>query len=83
MVVILFSIKKEEKRVGVKPNIYIHPHITMMSSSSQIKWNCPNCQVTVKDRDKYCNNCQTMLVWTCIGSEKNGLYKNYRLVEKF
>jgi hypothetical protein len=53
-----------------------------MSSSSQIKWDCPNCQITVTDRHKYCNNCQTMLVWTCVASEKSSLYKNYHELEE-
>jgi hypothetical protein len=49
-----------------------------MLSSSQIKWDRPTCQITVNNRHKYCNNCKSMLVWTCVAFEKSGLYSNYR-----
>ncbi|CAF1081548.1 unnamed protein product [Rotaria sordida] len=42
-----------------------------MLSSSQIKWDCPNCQITITDHHKYYNNCQSMLIWTCVASEKS------------
>ncbi len=48
-----------------------------MASSSQIEWNCPQCQVFVSDRRKYCDKCQSMLVWTCTGSKRSGLYTHY------
>ncbi|CAF4583117.1 unnamed protein product [Rotaria sp. Silwood2] len=48
-----------------------------MHSSSQVEWNCPQCEVTINERLTYCNNCKTMLVWTCTPSQKSGLYKNY------
>ncbi|CAF3893358.1 unnamed protein product [Rotaria sp. Silwood1] len=49
----------------------------MMSSSSNIMWNCPECQITITDRQKYCKTCQSMLVWTCVPSGKSGLYTTY------
>ena len=49
----------------------------MASSSSRIKWDCPQCQITIFGRGKYCKDCQSMLVWTCIASGKSGLYTNY------
>lgn len=48
-----------------------------MASSSQIEWSCPECQVIVMDRRKFCDNCHSMLVWTCLSSEKSGLYAHY------
>lgn len=48
-----------------------------MASSSQIKWNCPECQITMEDRYRNCDNCKSMLVWTCVSSGKSGLYSNY------
>ena len=49
----------------------------MISSSSEIEWNCPECQTAITDRRKYCNSCQSMLVGTCVPSGKSGLYNNY------
>jgi hypothetical protein len=48
-----------------------------MLSSSQVEWYCPECEVNVNECRKYCNDCETMLVWTCVPSEKSGLYSNY------
>ena len=48
-----------------------------MSSSSHIMWSCPACQVTITDRQKYCQMCQSMLTWTCVSSGKCGLYTNF------
>ncbi|CAF3563236.1 unnamed protein product [Rotaria sordida] len=48
-----------------------------MTSSSQIKWDCPECQITMEDRRKYCDSCKSMLVWTCVSSGKSGMYSNY------
>ncbi len=46
-------------------------------ASSQIKWDCPECQVTITGRRKYCEDCHSMLVWTCLASGKSGLYTHY------
>ncbi|CAF3121603.1 unnamed protein product [Rotaria sp. Silwood2] len=43
----------------------------MISSSSEIEWDCPECQTAITDRRKYCNSCQSMLVWTCVPSGKS------------
>ena len=48
-----------------------------MLPSSQVEWNCPERKVVINDCHKYCNNCQTMLEWTCVASETSGLYSNY------
>ena len=48
-----------------------------MTSSSQIKWHCPECQITMEDRRKYCDSCKSMVVWTCVSSGKSGLCSNY------
>ena len=45
--------------------------------SSQLEWNCSECQSNVVDRRKYCTNCDSMLTWTCVGSGKSGLYTHY------
>mgnify|MGYP006897132234 CR=1 FL=1 len=48
-----------------------------MLSPSQVEWNCPECEVIINGCHKYGTNCQTMLMWTCVASEKSGLYSNY------
>ncbi|CAF1368771.1 unnamed protein product [Rotaria sordida] len=48
-----------------------------MDSSSQVEWSCPQREVTINERHRYCTNCETMLAWTCPESEKSGLYSNY------
>ena len=44
--------------------------------SPQIEWNCSECRSGPIHRRKYCADCHSMLHWTCIGSEKSGLYTN-------
>ncbi|CAF1070386.1 unnamed protein product [Rotaria sordida] len=46
-------------------------------SSSQVKWNCSECDYAPSDRRKYCTECHSMLTWTCTGSSRSGLYTNY------
>ena len=46
-------------------------------SSLQVKWDCSQCGSTPNDRRKYCNECHSMLTWTCNGSGKSGWYSNY------
>ncbi|CAF0908432.1 unnamed protein product [Rotaria sordida] len=45
--------------------------------SSQIEWHCTQCESGPTDRRKYCADCDSMLTWTCTGSQKSGLYTNY------
>ncbi|CAF4548624.1 unnamed protein product, partial [Rotaria sp. Silwood2] len=45
--------------------------------SPQIEWHCAQCESDPTDRRKYCNDCDSMLTWTCTGSGKSGLYTNY------
>jgi hypothetical protein len=47
-----------------------------MASSWHIKWDCPECQDNDSGCHKFCSNCRSMLVWTCLPSEKSGLYSN-------
>ncbi|CAF4575391.1 unnamed protein product [Rotaria sp. Silwood2] len=49
----------------------------MISSSSEIEWDCPECQTAITDRRKYCNSCQSMLVWTCVPSAKSAAELNF------
>jgi hypothetical protein len=46
-------------------------------SSLQVEWSCSQCQSTFTNRRKFCTDCNSMLTWTCIGSERSGLYKNF------
>ena len=48
-----------------------------MPSSSQIQWDCPECESIMEGGHKYCDSCKSILVWTCVSSGKSGLYKNY------
>ncbi|CAF4221683.1 unnamed protein product, partial [Rotaria sordida] len=48
----------------------------MISSSSEIEWDCPECQTAITDRRKYCISCQSMLIWTCVPSGKSGLLEH-------
>ncbi|CAF3108861.1 unnamed protein product [Rotaria sp. Silwood2] len=45
--------------------------------SSQIEWHCTKCESGPTDRRKYCADCDSMLIWTCTGSQKSSLSTNY------
>jgi len=45
--------------------------------SQQVNWGCSQCQSATVARRKYCTDCHSMLIWTCIGSGKSGLYANF------
>ena len=46
-------------------------------SSSQVKWDCSQCGYAPSDRRKYCNECYSMLTWTCTASGRSGRYAHY------
>ena len=45
--------------------------------SPQIEWNCAECGSVPTDRQKYCADCDSTLIWTCTSSGRSGLYTNY------